>query len=113
MAESKIRKGVRLRYASPRQAAKPAQICIVTVTGVDRVGIIAKLATIMAGANINIVDVNQKIMEKYFVMTMAVDISKASADMAKIRKLLDKAAGEMSLNITIQDENIFKAMHRI
>lgn len=94
-------------------AAETAQICIVTVTGADRVGIIAKLATIMAGANINIVDVNQKIMESYFVMTMAVDITKAAADMAKIRKLLDKAAGEMSLNITIQDENIFKAMHRI
>lgn len=94
-------------------AAENAQICIVTVTGTDRVGIIAKLAKIMAGANINIVDVNQKIMEGYFVMTMAVDITKATADMAKIRKLLDKAGEEMSLNITIQDENIFKTMHRI
>lgn len=103
MATSKKRRG----------AAEAAQICIVTVTGADRVGIIAKLAAIMAGANINIVDVNQKIMENYFVMTMAVDIGKATADMAKIRKLLDKAGGEMSLNITIQDENIFKAMHRI
>ena len=93
--------------------AEAAQICIVTVTGADRVGIIAKLATIMAGVNINIVDVNQKIMENCFVMTMAVDIAKATVDMAKIRKLLDKAGGEMSLNITIQDENIFKAMHRI
>jgi ACT domain-containing protein len=90
-----------------------AQICIMTVTGVDRVGIIAKLATIMAKAHINIVDVNQKIMEDYFVMTMAVDISKASADMNKIKKQLDKAAREMSLNIAFQDENIFKAMHRI
>ena len=94
-------------------ATETAQICIITVTGADRVGIVAKLATIMAGANINIVDVNQKIMENCFVMTMAVDISKATADMAKIRKLLDKAGEEMSMNITIQDENIFKAMHRI
>ena len=89
------------------------QICIVTVTGVDKVGIIAKLSTAMARANINIVDVNQKIMEDYFVMTMAVDISKATADIAGIRKHLDKLGKEMSLNITFQDENIFKAMHRI
>lgn len=92
---------------------KTAQICIVTVTGVDRVGIIAKLATAMAEANINIVDVNQKIMEEYFVMTMAVDIAEASVDMDKIRKRLDKLGKEMSLNITFQDENIFKAMHRV
>jgi len=90
-----------------------SQICIMTVTGVDRVGIIAKLAAIMAKANINIVDVNQKIMEDYFVMTMAVDITNASIDMDKIRKRLDKAGKEMSLNIAFQDENIFKAMHRV
>ncbi len=92
---------------------KTGQICIMTVTGADRVGIIAKLATAMAQANINIVDVNQKIMEDYFVMTMAVDIAKASIGMDKIRKRLDRIAAEMLLNITIQDENIFKAMHRV
>jgi len=92
---------------------KTPQICIMTVTGVDRVGIIAKLATAMADSNINIVDVNQKIMEDYFVMTMAVDVSKAAIDMAKIRKRLDKIAAEMSLNINFQDENIFKVMHRV
>jgi ACT domain-containing protein len=92
---------------------KTVQICIVTVTGADRVGIIARLANVMAKANINIVDVNQKIMEDYFVMMMAVDIAKATIDMDKIRRQLDKAGKEMALNITIQDENIFKAMHRI
>jgi ACT domain-containing protein len=92
---------------------KKPQICIVTVTGVDKVGIIAKLATAMANANANIVDVNQKIMEDYFVMTMAVDIADAAIDMQKIRSKLDKLAKEMSLKITLQDENIFKAMHRV
>jgi len=33
--------------------------------------------------------------------------------MNKIKKQLDKAAKELSLNITIQNENIFKAMHRV
>ena len=92
---------------------KSLQICIVTVTGVDKVGIIAKLATAMANANVNIIDVNQKIMEDYFVMTMAVDIADAAIDMQKIRNRLDKIAKEMLLKITLQDENIFKAMHRV
>jgi ACT domain-containing protein len=92
---------------------KSAKICIMTVTGADKVGIVAKLATIMAKANINIVDINQKIMEDYFVMTMAVDTENAILDMDKIKRRLDKAVKEMSLKITFQDENIFKAMHRI
>lgn len=94
-------------------AEKAGQICIVTVTGVDRVGIIARLATAMARANINIVDVNQKIMEDYFVMTMAVDICQATIDMGQIKRRLDRVGREMALKITIQDESIFKAMHRI
>jgi len=92
---------------------KTSQICIVTVTGKDRVGLIARLATTMAKANINIVDVNQKIMEDYFVMTMAADIGQATMDMGQIKKHLDKGGRQMALKITIQDENIFKAMHRV
>ena len=90
-----------------------SQICIITVTGADRVGIIAKLANTMAKANINIIDVNQKIMEDNFVMTMAVDTAKSTASIEQIKKRLDKVSREMNLNITIQDANIFKAMHRI
>ena len=90
-----------------------SQICIVTVTGADRVGIVARLATVMAKTNVNIVDINQKIMEDYFVMTMAVDLGRASVDMGQLRKRLDQVGKQMALKITIQDENIFKAMHRI
>jgi ACT domain-containing protein len=92
---------------------KTSQICIVTVTGADRVGIVARLATVMAKANVNIVDINQKIMEDYFVMTMAVDLGRAAVDIGQIRKRLDQVGKQMALKITIQDENIFKAMHRV
>jgi ACT domain-containing protein len=92
---------------------KPSQICIVTVTGIDKVGIIARLAAAMAKANINIIDVNQKIMEDCFVMTMAIDMAKARIDIEQLKKKLDRIGSEMSLKITVQDATIFKAMHRI
>jgi ACT domain-containing protein len=94
-------------------AAKKSQICICTVMGKDKVGIIAKLANMMAKANINIVDVNQKIMEKYFVMTMACDIAGANITIPQIHKKLDKIAEELKLKINFQDESIFKMMHRV
>lgn len=90
-----------------------SQICIVTVTGVDRVGIIARLANAMAKANINIVDVNQNIMEQYFVMTMACDMAEAKVGMKEVQSRLSKIAKEMELNITFQNETIFKTMHRV
>ena len=92
---------------------KVRQICIITVTGDDKVGIVARLATAMSKANVNIVDVNQKIMGECFVMTMAVDISGATVNMGQIKKRLDQIGRQMVLTIMIQDANIFKAMHRI
>jgi ACT domain-containing protein len=92
---------------------KSRQVCIVTVTGKDKVGIIAKISTLMAKANVNIIDVSQRIMEEYFVMTMACDITDASEDMDKLQKQLARLAKEMELNITFQHENIFKMMHRV
>ena len=92
---------------------KTRQICIVTVTGKDKVGIIARISNIMAKANVNIVDVSQRIMEEYFVMTMACDITDATADMDKLHQQLGKFGRAMDLQITFQHENIFKAMHRV
>lgn len=92
---------------------KTRQICIVTVTGIDKVGIIARISALMARANVNIIDVSQRIMEAYFVMTMACDITEATDGMDKIQKQLAKLGKEMDLNITFQHENIFKMMHRV
>jgi predicted amino acid-binding ACT domain protein len=52
-------------------------------------------------------------MEKYFVMTMAVDIAKATVSIPQVHKRLDEIADKMKLKITFQDETIFKMMHRI
>lgn len=99
--------------AKKKSVSKISQICIVTVTGRDKVGIIARIANAMSKANINIIDVSQRIMADYFVMTMAVDITEAAIDMEKIQKQLNKIARDMDLNITFQHENIFKMMHRV
>jgi ACT domain-containing protein len=92
---------------------KESQICIITVTGKDKVGIIARLSTAMTKANINIIDVNQNIMEDFFVMTMACDMAAATVNMKQIQTKISRIATDMELNITFQHEKIFKAMHRV
>ena len=95
-------------------AAKPKpQICIVTVIGQDQVGIIASLSNAMAKANVNILDVSQKVMQDHFVMMMSCDIAQASLKLEQIQAKLDKIADKMKLTITLSHENIFKKMHRI
>ena len=94
-------------------AQNSSNISILTISGKDKVGIIAKLSTAMTKANINIIDVTQKVVEGTFVMTMACDMAEANVDIQTLQKRLSKIAKEMDLNITLQNETIFKAMHRI
>jgi ACT domain-containing protein len=96
-----------------KATAKDSPLCILTVIGKDCVGIIAKVSNVMAKANINIIDVSQKIMGQYFVMTMGCDISKTTVGMKDIQTKLDRLAASLGLQITFQNERIFKMMHRI
>ena len=48
---------------------------IVTVVGKDRVGIIASVCTKLAAYNVNVLDISQTVMQGYFTMMMAVEIS--------------------------------------
>lgn len=95
-----------------KDAAKP-KICIATVIGKDRVGIIAALAQTFARANVNILDVDQRVMENTFVMTMAVDLTRSKVPIAALKKRLDRLSKRLDLQITLHDERIFEAMHRI
>ena len=49
---------------------------IISVIGTDRVGILAKIAGLCADNNINIIDVNQKVVDGMFTMVMQVEIDK-------------------------------------
>ena len=86
---------------------------IVTVVGKDRVGIIAAVCTLLASLNINVLDISQTVMQGYFTMMMAVDVSGCTLPLAELCRQMDAKGQEMDLNIRVQREDIFQAMHRI
>lgn len=53
---------------------------VVTVTGKDRKGIIAKISAFLSEKNANIEDISQTILGEYFAMIMIVDISNATEE---------------------------------
>ncbi len=86
---------------------------VLTVIGKDRIGIIAAVSNILAGCNINILDISQTIMQGFFTMIMLVDISQMSRGFSEISEELDRKGQELGLSIRLQHEDIFNAMHRI
>lgn len=86
---------------------------IITVIGVDKVGIIAKVSGLLAEANINILDINQTIMNDLFTMIMYTDISKMQESFSSVADKLEAMGKEMGIQIAITHEDIYKSMHRI
>lgn len=86
---------------------------IVTVIGKDQVGIIAAVCALLSEKNVNVMDISQTIMQDYFTMIMLVDASAATVPFAQLKEDLAAAGQERNLDIRIQREDIFNAMHRI
>ena len=86
---------------------------ILTVVGLDRVGIIGEICTMLAGMQINIVDISQTVMRDFFTMIMLVDTEKSDKTFDEISDVLKEKEAATGLTIRIQREDIFHAMHRI
>ena len=86
---------------------------VITVIGKDRKGIIAGISTELASSGINILDLSQTIMQEYFVMIMLVDMSGAADEFYNIQRKLDKKGAELGVQVRMQREEIFNAMHQI
>ena len=86
---------------------------IVTVIGRDQVGIIAAVCALLSEKNVNVLDISQTVLQEYFTMIMLVDASRATVPFAQLKDDLSAAGQERGLDIRIQREDIFNAMHRI
>ncbi|MBQ8509786.1 MAG: ACT domain-containing protein [Clostridia bacterium] len=86
---------------------------VITVTGKDAMGIIAKVSNQCAVSGANIIDISQSVLKDYFAMIMLVDIDKLTinfTDFVDQMSALGKASG---LVIQTMHEEIFQAMHTI
>ena len=86
---------------------------VVTVTGKDNKGIIAKVSGFLASKKVNIEDISQTILQDFFAMIMLVDLSESTESISQLSKECAELGKEIGMSIYIQHEDIFNAMHSI
>ena len=86
---------------------------IISVVGKDRVGIIAEVCVLLSKNNINILDISQSITGGYFHMMMIVDMENSETVFHQMAVELEKVGAKLGVQIKLQSEEIFEAMHRI
>ena len=86
---------------------------VVTVTGKDKVGIIAMASAECSKHGVNIIDISQSVLDEYFAMIMLVSIDDLKLDFSKFVDEMAKKGQEMGVDIRVMHEDIFNTMHRI
>ena len=86
---------------------------VVTVMGIDRTGIIAKVSDCLYRHDVNILDINQTIMQNIFTMVMLVELKGDTNKVNDVIKELEEIGKEIGVDIRMQNEEIFNSMHRI
>ena len=86
---------------------------VITVIGKDMVGILARVSSICAENNVNVVEVTQSILQDLFAMIMMVDISGLNCECSEMASSFETLGEELGLSIHAMHEDIFNSMHRI
>ena len=86
---------------------------VLTIVGKDKVSITAKVTNALAEMNINIININQNIMQGFFNMVLIADMEGANVTLADARQRMVQLGEEIGVEIRLQSEEIFAAMHRI
>jgi ACT domain-containing protein len=87
---------------------------VITVTGKDKVGIIAMASAECAKFGANIEDISQTVLNnEYFAMIMLVSLEGLTVDFADFAEDFNKAGREVGVDIRVMHEDIFNTMHRI
>lgn len=92
---------------------KAKKKAVISVTGRDNVGIIAKVSALCAESGANISDISQTVLQDYFAMIMIVEIDGLSVPFTEFVDRVRALGRENSLEINAMHEDIFDSMHRI
>lgn len=86
---------------------------VITVIGTDKIGIIAKITSVLTDYKLNVLDISQTILDEYFTMIMIVDLEHLTINFEELSTKLDIIGNEIGLSVKIQHQDIFNAMHKI
>ena len=86
---------------------------IITVSGSDKVGIVASISSVLAKYKVNIEDIKQTLMQGHFVMFMLCDIEHAELNFKELKNVLIEEGNKLEVEIWVQKKGIFEKMHTV
>jgi len=106
--------------AQSERGAKPAPNgarrggrAVVTTTGKNQRGIVAKIAQAIADAGGDIVDISQTLVSDYFTMIIIVDTAALSVSFAEFKAKLERTVATAGAECLVMHEDVVNALQRV
>jgi len=86
---------------------------VVTTTGKNQRGIVARIAQAIADAGGDIVDISQTLVSDYFTMIIIVDTGALSVSFAEFKAKLERTVATAGAECLVMHEDIVNALQRV
>ncbi len=77
-------------------------LAVVSIIGRDQKGVVARISTYLASCNTNIEDIEQRVMEGLFIMTMLVDLGDLNVSLDELILGLKQIGSEMHMEVSVR-----------
>ena len=86
---------------------------VLTATGRNQKGIVARLTTVVAELGGDILDISQTLVGDYFTMLLIVDIGELATTFEAFKEALTQAARDRGVQAILMHEDLVTSMHRV
>jgi len=86
---------------------------VVTTTGKNQRGIVAKIAQAIADAGGDIVDISQTLVSDYFTMIIIVDTAALSVSFAEFKTRLERTVAASGAECLVMNEDVVNTLQRV
>lgn len=86
---------------------------VLTTTGRNQPGIVARIATAIADQGGDILDISQTLVGDYFTMLLIVDIGDLRVPFADFQAAIKQVASELGIQAILMHEDLVSSLHRV
>ena len=96
-----------------QERRKTGRRAVVTTTGKNRKGIVAKIAQAIADAGGDILDISQTLVADYFTMIIIIDMSSLEVPFTELKSRLTEMVRALGAECLVMHEDVVGALQRI
>jgi ACT domain-containing protein len=96
-----------------QERSRARRRAVITTTGRNQKGIVARLTTVIAEQGGDVLDIAQTLVGEYFTMLLIVDIGELVGSFAEFKVAITQTAEQLGAQAILMHEDMVRSLHRV